>query len=717
MRHVLRHTGKLLLSLAISAALVALLLHLTAGPGNAQLPELPAVLRRTASPGIAAYAALLILGALLRAWRFRLLLAAGTTTPPPPFGLIALVTAVRNMAVDLLPARLGELSYVALLNRGCRVAAERCFSSLSVSFVCDLLALVALIVLLALRQAATGATALPLGALLLGLSIPVALITAAVFGGVRPVARLLRALPARLTAWLHLARLLDFLTRLADAIAAAARSGVLVPVLALSLCVRLTKYTGLFLLYRGVTAASFPDLHAASFTQVMLALIGGEAGASLAIPTFMGFGTYEAGSLIALAWSGFAAAASTLAMLAVHIWSQSVDYLIGGAALIAFLYTARRAPSVRSLSASSSPHMPTDARTKDEDDDKRCPPLALAATLMLLLALASATSIWLLRARAARQAGATQAPPPGAPVAAPPADVVASTQQLTALLHGFVVWCSNRDGNHELYRMDLPGRAMSRLTRNPHVDTMPRLSPDGTRVVFVRSQLPWVSQRNERLWDVYVLDLATGAERLVARSGYSPTWTADGTAVLFERDGSSVVSHTLSTGDERVLFRAADAGLPADTTLQTPSVSAAGDRLATTLRGSRRATAVITHDGTVHRIGGGCQIAWGPGDAYLYDVDHGGRGENAIYRIDPATWRLTPWLDLPGAYSHEYFPRVSPDGQWLVLGAAAEGHEHDTADYEIFLWRIGSPPASAARLTFHTGNDCWPDVWINPTPH
>jgi hypothetical protein len=50
----------------------------------------------------------------------------------------------------------------------------------------------------------------------------------------------------------------------------------------------------------------------------------------------------------------------------------------------------------------------------------------------------------------------------------------------------------------------------------------------------------------------------------------------------------------------------------------------------------------------------------------------------------------------------------------MVLGASAGGHEHDTADYEIFLWKTGAPAAAAARLTFHTGNDCWPDVWLEP---
>jgi hypothetical protein len=71
-------------------------------------------------------------------------------------------------------------------------------------------------------------------------------------------------------------------------------------------------------------------------------------------------------------------------------------------------------------------------------------------------------------------------------------------------------------------------------------------------------------------------------------------------------------------------------------------------------------------------------------------------------------------LDLPGDYSHEYFPRVSNDGRFLIFAASAEGHEHDRADYEIYLWEIGSPASEALRLTYHGGNDQWPDIWVDP---
>ena len=48
---------------------------------------------------------------------------------------------------------------------------------------------------------------------------------------------------------------------------------------------------------------------------------------------------------------------------------------------------------------------------------------------------------------------------------------------------------------------------------------------------------------------------------------------------------------------------------------------------------------------------------------------------------------------------------------YTVFAASAGGHEHDVEDYEIFLWEIGTPPETAARLTWHTANDNWPDLF------
>ena len=96
-------------------------------------------------------------------------------------------------------------------------------------------------------------------------------------------------------------------------------------------------------------------------------------------------------------------------------------------------------------------------------------------------------------------------------------------------------------------------------------------------------------------------------------------------------------------------------------------------------------------------------------------VDQPGRMKNAFYTFDysvPAykKRKRVVLLDAEEPWSHEYFPRFAEGGRWLVYGASQGGHEQDSEDYEIFLWDSANTNLPPARLTFHSGNDCWPDI-------
>jgi Tol biopolymer transport system component len=62
-----------------------------------------------------------------------------------------------------------------------------------------------------------------------------------------------------------------------------------------------------------------------------------------------------------------------------------------------------------------------------------------------------------------------------------------------------------------------------RLTSSPESEIGPRFSPDGTQLVY------------ERSGSIRVLDVATGANRLVVPQGNHPSWTRDGAAIVFVR--------------------------------------------------------------------------------------------------------------------------------------------------------------------------------------
>ena len=89
-----------------------------------------------------------------------------------------------------------------------------------------------------------------------------------------------------------------------------------------------------------------------------------------------------------------------------------------------------------------------------------------------------------------------------------------------------------------------------------------------------------------------------------------------------------------------------------------------------------------------------------------------GKQANQFNRYNPLDGTISDWLDLPGEYSHKYFPRLDSSENYLVLGASSGAHEPDIEDYELFLWKTNTSVSKAIRLTFDQGNDSWPDLFI-----
>ncbi|NKB88799.1 MAG: hypothetical protein GKS06_11330 [Acidobacteria bacterium] len=286
----------------------------------------------------------------------------------------------------------------------------------------------------------------------------------------------------------------------------------------------------------------------------------------------------------------------------------------------------------------------------------------------------------------------------------------AQWQALGEQLSGRLVWSSNRSGNHELYLVRLPAGKLEQLTDHPNVDFGARFSPDGTRLVFMRSRREWVSFRETNAWDVHVMDLDSGASRRVARRGYHPTWSAS-ERIVFQRD-KQVIELDLAAETERVLFDTTASAEGRD--LGDPELHPDGNQLAMVLA---RFGAIVTptDGGEFLRLTPGhvCQTTWVPGTSDLLWMEAEGNGGTRVMRGSADGSRSDVFMDLPGDRSHEYFPKLSSDGSWMVWAAAAEGHEHDRADYEIYAWRVGDSWESARRLTFFSGNDQWPDIFLD----
>ena len=91
-----------------------------------------------------------------------------------------------------------------------------------------------------------------------------------------------------------------------------------------------------------------------------------------------------------------------------------------------------------------------------------------------------------------------------------------------------IVFASNRDGDWDIYSMDVNGENLLQLADHPAPDDHPAGSPDGRRITF--------RSRRGLTPDLYVMDSdGTNVIRLT-RDNFGegrPSWTPDGTRIAF----------------------------------------------------------------------------------------------------------------------------------------------------------------------------------------
>jgi Tol biopolymer transport system component len=302
------------------------------------------------------------------------------------------------------------------------------------------------------------------------------------------------------------------------------------------------------------------------------------------------------------------------------------------------------------------------------------------------------------------------------------ADEAAAMRAIGKKVPGTIVWSSSRLGNHDLFTMKTDGSDVKAITHGDEVDWFPRFSPDGSKVLFCRSKKGWVSERDandSEKWDVYRVNPdGTEIEKLLDRASWA-SWISD-SEIIYVR-GTKIFRKKLGGDKEQEVMDSAGVKELDGALLQQPELSPDGKFVAITLRGSMRETGIWDIEKkTWTKTGLGCQINWTPDGKDVYWVNPTGNGGSEVFRMPIRDGKAEKersddelkFMDLPGRRSHEYFPKLSSDGKWLVWGITQRGHDHDTADYEIYLWEVGTAADSAVRLTHHSGNDRWPDLFL-----
>jgi hypothetical protein len=330
-RRLPRGLLRLTVGLLVSGAILAYLFTAHGADPRALIP----LVRGISVPGLLAYVAISAAALILRALRYRLLLGR-----PAAFWPLVLVTAVRNMAVDLVPARAGAAaSYLYLVTARLGLPLEAGVASFALSFILDTLAVAPLLVLALL---VVGDAPLP-PAVLVGGSLVILIGSVAALWVLAPLLRI----GATAASWLPAAaaRLVPLLRAAAGEVEHRERLRTLVPALGLSLLLRLAKYGAYYCLLRALLDSQGQPGPGLSFLRVFLSVAGAEMAASLPLPTIMSLGPYEAAGAAGFAfWLGLPRELATLAVTAFHVLSQVHDYGLGLLALVWIMAARPRRP-------------------------------------------------------------------------------------------------------------------------------------------------------------------------------------------------------------------------------------------------------------------------------------------------------------------------------------------------------------------------------------
>jgi hypothetical protein len=288
------------------------------------------------------YLGLYLIGLFLRTWRYRRLLEKASGGMQVPWLPLTLVTAARNMLVDLLPARIGGWSYPILLNRVVKIELSLCLTSFAYAFLLDLLSLAPFLVVVVFwfRLQAVGFPFWLGSAVVFLLLVAVGLLffSAILLESITPF--LEKRLKAR--GPIHQGspkeRILREMKAFGRSLRELKRSRDYWPLLGLSFLIRLNKYILLYLMLMAVVEALLGRPLDLPFGLVLLGLMGSETAASLPVSGLAGIGFYEGFLGAVLAGLGLKTVQGVSLALAMHVLTQVVDYTLGSGALGFLLY-------------------------------------------------------------------------------------------------------------------------------------------------------------------------------------------------------------------------------------------------------------------------------------------------------------------------------------------------------------------------------------------
>jgi len=222
---------------------------------------------------------------------------------------------------------------------------------------------------------------------------------------------------------------------------------------------------------------------------------------------------------------------------------------------------------------------------------------------------------------------------------------------------GQIGFVSTRDGNYEIYRVNVDGTELINLTNNSALDYYPAWSPDGSTIAF--------NSGRDNTLQIYLMNADGSNVRWIA-NGKQPAWSPDGSKIVFQ--------YFADLSARLGIINADGTGLTIITSYMyaasAPSWSPDGERIIYISHANTRQIETVRTDGTDNRVlvvGVGFETLdnpfWSPDGQRIYF--NGSEGSHNVLNIidadgDNRRTIIPPDGDVSDAAS-------SPDGRVMAV--------------------------------------------------